>query len=166
MAFVNPAPRFGSPSALETNAENAADSAAAAKAAADAAIAAAQAAEAEAANATAQATQAVTDLIPKSTSGEVIVRALETTAEISRRRRLYRGTITLLDTVQVTAATLSPAITDLARADVRMIGFSSGTTNANSYNTRLTLTNTTTLTASRVGGTNQVDADFEVTEWL
>lgn len=110
-------------------------------------------------------------LTPKSAEATVVVRALETTASIARRRRLYRGTISMPDggggLAQSVAATLSPAVTDLARADVRKIGATTpDAANARDWNVRMTLTNATTLTATRQGNFGSINVDFEVTEWL
>lgn len=116
-------------------------------------------------------------LVPKAAEGSVVVRALEATAAIARRRRLYRGTVSFSTTQTSATATLSPSLTDLARADARILGSSfspgvnpqaAGVALAAATAT-LRITDAATLTITRQGTAgNEVSGtvDFEVTEWL
>ena len=67
-------------------------------------------------------------------------------------------------TTNATSGTAAISAVTLARTRLAFLGHSAINTTADDYETRLTLTNTTTVTSAKTTGTNNVATDFEVEE--
>lgn len=79
--------------------------------------------------------------------------------------RIIRSTITLSGATSGTY-TISPALTNLNKCELRFLGVSNtSTTTAPESNVRIELTNTTTVTANKGSAGNTAIVSFEITEY-
>lgn len=88
----------------------------------------------------------------------------EEAANTMRIRRVIRGTITL-SSVTANTATISPALVDLNKTELRNLGFTTNSTNLNEAAVRLALTNTTTITATKNSSSGESVVSYELTEY-
>jgi hypothetical protein len=80
-------------------------------------------------------------------------------------RSVQRATAIIAAGDSSKAATLGTTLTDLAKAEVRLLGFTTASVDLPSRTVRLELTNTTTLTAFRGGTDEEMRVSYEVSEW-
>lgn len=77
-------------------------------------------------------------------------------------KSIQRGTITIGNTATSNTATLATSV-DPANSRIRYLGC--GTNDNTSPEARVTLTNATTVTATRIGTSNNTTVSYEVTEY-
>lgn len=81
----------------------------------------------------------------------------------SKIKSIQRGTITVSISNATATSTVTAVVT--GKAELRMLGASTASGNAEAPEVRVTLTNATTITATRSHTTNSVTVSWELVEW-
>jgi len=81
----------------------------------------------------------------------------------SKIKSIQRGTITVPNSTTSATATVTAVVT--GKAELRMLGASTTSGETAAPELRVTLTNSTTITATRVNTTYAVIVSWELTEW-
>ena len=77
-----------------------------------------------------------------------------------------RGVISTSGSAVTATATLSPAVTDIAKCELRLLGITSTANTPSYFAWRIELTNTTTITATRMISSSAVsEIAWELTEY-